>query len=70
MGLEEKLKAFLDSPAIDSIIESKLAELATQPQGMMLAMMGLNPVQLKPMIKPFVGNFIVNLSIYPPFVVQ
>jgi hypothetical protein len=44
----------LNSPEVDKIIETKLGELSGRPEGMMFAMMGVNPVSLKPMIKPFV----------------
>jgi len=54
LNLDQKLKEVLESPLVDKVLEQKLAELGTRPEGMMFAMMGINPVSLKPMIKPFV----------------
>eukprot|EP00762_Andalucia_godoyi_P001896 ANDGO_06017.mRNA.1 hypothetical protein AMSG_06634 len=54
MNIEDKIKKLLESPQIDAVIELKLGELASRPEGMVLAMMGLAPSQLKPMVKPFV----------------
>lgn len=66
---EEKLTEFLKSPEVDSLIEKKLGELAKRPEGClivqlfslihnyegaMFAFMGINPVQLKPIVMPFV----------------
>jgi len=54
LNLEDKIKELLESPVVDQIIESKLTELSSRPEGMFLAMMGVDPLALKPMIKPFV----------------
>jgi hypothetical protein len=54
LNVEEKIRQMLQSPAVDDIIDKKLVELAGRPEGMILAMMGLAPEQLKPMVKPFV----------------
>lgn len=54
MNLEEKITKLLESPAVDQIIDDKLAALATRPEGMLFVMMGINPTSLKPMVKPFV----------------
>jgi len=54
LNLEEKIKQMLESPIVDQIIDEKLIELGTRPEGMFLAMMGITPASLKPMIKPFV----------------
>jgi len=54
LNLEEKIKQMLESPIVDQIIDEKLLELGTRPEGMFLTMMGITPASLKPMIKPFV----------------
>jgi len=54
LNLEEKIKQMLESPIVDQIIDEKLIELGTRPEGMFLTMMGITPASLKPMIKPFV----------------
>jgi len=54
LNLNEKLKQLLESPTVDALIDSKLTELNTKPEGMLFAMMGMNLLQLKPLIKPFV----------------
>ncbi|KNC50745.1 uncharacterized protein AMSG_06634 [Thecamonas trahens ATCC 50062] len=46
INIEDKIQALLESPQVDAIIDSKL--------GMMLAMLGIDPASLKPIIKPFV----------------
>jgi len=56
INLQEKIAELLDSPAVDAIIEKKLAELGTRPEGMLFVMMGINPTSLKPMVKPFVAG--------------
>jgi len=52
--LEEKFTKILNSPEVEAVVEKKLAELSSRPEGVMFAMMGINPVQLKPIIMPFV----------------
>eukprot|EP00003_Mantamonas_plastica_P030021 TRINITY_DN726_c2_g1_i3.p1 TRINITY_DN726_c2_g1~~TRINITY_DN726_c2_g1_i3.p1 ORF type:complete len:357 (-),score=105.64 TRINITY_DN726_c2_g1_i3:74-1144(-) len=54
LNIEEKIGKMLESEAVDKIIETKLQELSERPEGMMFAMMGVNPTSLKPLIKPFV----------------
>ena len=51
---EGKLKEILDSPVVESIIETKLEEVAERPEGMWLAMVGVESKQLKPLIRPFI----------------
>ena len=53
VNLEEKISKVMESEEVDGIVEQKLAQLGTQPEGMFLTMMGINPVSMKPMIKPF-----------------
>lgn len=54
INIEEKVRGLLQSSAVDIIIDRKLAELQARQEGMILAMMGLSPEMLKPMVKPFV----------------
>ena len=49
-----KIQSLLASDEVDSLIERKLEDLQQQPEGQLLAAVGLQPSQLKPMIKPFV----------------
>jgi len=56
MNLGAKINQLLESPEVDQIIEQKLGELSTKPEGMLFAMMGINPTSLKPMVKPFVTS--------------
>jgi len=53
-NLDEKINKLLESPEVDQIIDKKLGELSTRPEGLMFAMMGINPTSLKPMVKPFI----------------
>ena len=62
LKLDEKLKQMLESDAVDKIIDDKLADLNNRPEGMMLAMAGINPLSLKPMIKPFVLGMGTDLA--------
>lgn len=52
--IESFLNKFLNSPQLDEVLDRELTALATRPEGMMFAMMGLQPIQLKPLVKPFV----------------
>jgi len=54
INLEEKLTQLLKSPEVEAVVEKNLAELSTRPEGAMFALMGMNPIMLKPMIMPFV----------------
>eukprot|EP01028_Stygiella_incarcerata_P012330 TRINITY_DN750_c0_g1_i1.p1 TRINITY_DN750_c0_g1~~TRINITY_DN750_c0_g1_i1.p1 ORF type:complete len:306 (+),score=85.80 TRINITY_DN750_c0_g1_i1:163-1080(+) len=54
MNIDQKIQVMLESPVVDEIIDRKLEELNTRPEGMVLAMMGIAPEQLRPMIKPFI----------------
>ena len=49
-----KLRQALESPEVDAIIDKQLTELADKPEGMLLMMGGIQPIMLKPMVKPFV----------------
>jgi len=64
LNLEEKITKVLESPEIDQIIEQKLAGLTSRPEGMLFAMMGINPTSLKPMVKPFVISMGTELVPY------
>lgn len=54
VNLGQKLKEVLETDEVDAMITKQLEELGNRPEGTMIMMMGLMPVQLKPMIKPFV----------------
>jgi len=54
VNFADQLNKILASPEVEAVIEKKLAELGTRPEGAMFAMMGINPVMLKPIIMPFV----------------
>jgi len=56
LNIGEKIKEVLESEAVDKILENKLRELGQKPEGMMFAMMGIDPVSLKPLIKPFISG--------------
>ena len=51
-GIEEKVQKVLASEEVDAIIDRKLAELASSPQGMMIQLVGIQKV--KPLVKQFV----------------
>lgn len=51
-GIEEKVQQVLASEEVDAIIDRKLAELASSPQGMMIQLVGTQKV--KPLVKQFV----------------
>ena len=54
MDLGAKLRAVLETPEVDEMISNQLEGLAAKPEGMMLAMMNIEPAMLKPLVKPFV----------------
>ena len=54
MDLGAKLRAVLETPEVDEMITNQLDGLAAKPEGMMLAMMNIEPAMLKPLVKPFV----------------
>lgn len=49
-----KLKNVLESPEVDAMIDKQLTDLADRPEGMLLMIGGIQPVMLKPLVKPFV----------------
>eukprot|EP00002_Diphylleia_rotans_P023372 TRINITY_DN4598_c0_g1_i3.p1 TRINITY_DN4598_c0_g1~~TRINITY_DN4598_c0_g1_i3.p1 ORF type:complete len:321 (+),score=76.57 TRINITY_DN4598_c0_g1_i3:53-1015(+) len=53
INIEAKLQEMFSSPQFDEILTRELNALATKPEGAVFAFMGLAPIQLKPMIKPF-----------------
>jgi len=55
-NLDSKINALLESPEVDRILDEKLAALVSRPEGMLFVMMGIDPLSLKPMIKPFVTS--------------
>eukprot|EP00028_Trichosphaerium_sp_Am-I-7-wt_P001564 CAMPEP_0168521534 /NCGR_PEP_ID=MMETSP0405-20121227/8725_1 /TAXON_ID=498012 /ORGANISM="Trichosphaerium sp, Strain Am-I-7 wt" /LENGTH=165 /DNA_ID=CAMNT_0008542795 /DNA_START=317 /DNA_END=814 /DNA_ORIENTATION=- len=54
LDIESKITGFLESEQVEEIIDNKLSELSARPEGMWLSMMGIDPANLKPMIKPFI----------------
>ena len=54
--LGAKIKALLESDAVDAIIDAKLEELMNSPQGMMIKMVGAQTV------KPLVVQFVVGVG--------
>ena len=52
MDLGAKLRAVLETPEVDEMISNQLEGLAAKPEGMMLAMMNIEPAMLKPLVKP------------------
>ena len=54
--LGAKIKALLESDAVDAIIDAKLEELMNSPQGMMIKMVGAQTV------KPLVVQFFVGVG--------
>lgn len=61
-AIEGKLKGLLDSPDFETMLDTKLAEMADKPMGMMLAMLNLNASKVKPFIKPFVTSMASDLG--------
>jgi hypothetical protein len=53
---EDRLRAFLESDAIDSILDSKIRDLSGRSEGVYLTMIGLDPEGLKASIKPLVAG--------------
>eukprot|EP00803_Ostreobium_quekettii_P011124 evm.model.scf_2095.1 EVM.evm.TU.scf_2095.1 scf_2095:1343-3211(+) len=49
-----KVKAVVESPDVDQMLDKQLVQLGTRPEGMLFAMMGIKPEQLKPVVKPFI----------------
>eukprot|EP00899_Mesostigma_viride_P003444 jgi/Mesvir1/130/Mv07793-RA.1 len=53
LDLTDKIRAMMESDDVDKLLDAKLFEMGTRPEGMMFAMMGLTPDKLKPIVKPF-----------------
>jgi len=65
--IEGILKSLLDSDVVDDIIDMKLEEIRQRPEGMWLAMMGVDNNNLKPMIKPLILGLSSDVA---PMIVQ
>eukprot|EP00736_Rhodelphis_marinus_P004433 Rmarinus@m.6152 len=57
LNIDQKIAEVMASEKVDKIIEKKLQELGSRPEGAFMVMMGLQPMSLKPVIKPFVQGF-------------
>lgn len=51
-----KIKEMLEKPEVDAMITKALEELGGKPEGTMIMMMGIMPIQLKPLITPFLSS--------------
>lgn len=51
-----KIKEMLEKPEVDAMITKALEELGGKPEGTMIMMMGIMPIQLKPLITPFMSS--------------
>jgi len=54
VDISAKVKAVVESPDVDLLLDKQLVQLGTRPEGMLFAMMGIKPEQLKPVVKPFI----------------
>ena len=63
IDITAKLTEVLNSPKVDKVMDEKLTELGTRPEGMMFAMMGIQPIQLKPVIKPFITGMAEGMAV-------
>jgi len=53
IDLGAKLAELFELPEVDEMIAKGVEELYKKPEGMMLLMVGMQPDQLKPLVKPF-----------------
>ena len=60
-GAVKKIRGVLEGPETDTILQKHIDALFLKPEGMMLAMAGLNNQTLKPLVKPFVVSPIHRL---------
>jgi hypothetical protein len=50
----DTLATLLDSPAVNKLLDAKLADLAARPEGVMLGLIGMPTEQLKPVLIPLI----------------
>jgi len=62
LNLGAKLKEVLETPEVDAMITKALEELGNKPEGTMIMMMGIVPVQLKPLITPFISSMADDIA--------
>merc|ERR1712194_891998 len=56
LNIGAKIKEMLEKPEVDAMITKALEELGSKPEGTMIMMMGIMPIQLKPLITPFMSS--------------
>jgi len=56
LNIGAKIKEMLEKPEVDAMITKALEELGSKPEGTMIMMMGIMPIQLKPLITPFLSS--------------
>lgn len=62
LNLGAKLKEVLEKPEVDAMITKALEELGNKPEGTMIMMMGIMPIQLKPLITPFISSMADDIA--------
>jgi uncharacterized membrane-anchored protein YjiN (DUF445 family) len=62
LNLGPKLKELLETPEVDEMVTKALEELGNKPEGTMIMMMGIMPIQLKPLIIPMVSSMADDIA--------
>ena len=61
LDIERRLQEVLDLDAVNQMIDRELISLAVSPDGQLLALAGVNPASLKPLVKPFVLELVSEM---------
>lgn len=62
LNLGPKLKELLETPEVDEMVTKALEDLGNKPEGTMIMMMGIMPIQLKPLIIPMVSSMADDIA--------